>query len=68
MQFTDAVLGDADTWGGPMNGVDLVEESGADPVKEYRMSPDLWAMLIILGAIGGLWFLGGIVFRKVNIF
>lgn len=61
---------DPDTWGGPMGGVDLVTEAGVQVGNakwHARMTSDLWSVVIILGALAGLWFLGGIVFRNVNI-
>lgn len=66
----ESMFGDADGWGGPLGGVDLVGEAGVqvgDARWHARMTSDLWSVVIILGALAGLWFLGGIVFRNVNI-
>jgi len=65
-----AMYGDADGWGGPDNGVDLVGQAGVQVGSakwHANMTTDLWSVIIIVGALAGLWILGGIVFRNVNI-
>lgn len=66
-----AMFGDADSWGGPGNGVDIAGEAGMNvgPVAWHaRISTDLWTLIIMLLALGALWVLGGVVFRKINLF
>jgi len=64
--------GDSDTWGGgPMNGVDLQAQAGIDIGNSSwhsRITIDFWTLIIILGALTVLWVMGGVVFRRVNIF
>ena len=62
---------DSDSWGGPMNGVDMVAQAGVEAGGNSwhsRITIDLWSLIIILGALAVLWVLGGVVFRRVNIF
>lgn len=70
--YTDAMFaGDSDTWGGPMNGVDMTAQAGVDIGKSSwhtRMTVDLWTLIIIFGALTVLWVMGAVVFRRVNIF
>jgi hypothetical protein len=56
--------GNADTWGGPMNGVDLESHIGnVIPIRKHRVSEDGYMAIIILGALVALWVLGGIAFK-----
>lgn len=68
----EMMYGDADSWGGgPMNGIDLQAEAGMQvgPVAWHaNISSDVWTLIIMLGSLGLLWVLGGVVFRKINIF
>lgn len=72
MSMNDMFAADSDTWGGsPMDGVDLVAQAGVQAGGNSwhsRLSVDLWSMIVILGALAVLWILGGVVFRRVNIF
>jgi hypothetical protein len=64
------MVGDSDSWGGPLNGVDLEAQAGVSvggSSWHTRMTVDLWAMIIIIGAVVALWVLGGVVFRRVNV-
>lgn len=64
------MVGDADTWGGPMDGVDIDAQMGIDVGGSHwhsRMTIDLWTLIIILGSLALLWLLGGVVFRRVNV-
>lgn len=69
--FDSMMYGDASSWqGAPDNGVDLVTEAGVQVGSakwHARMTSDLWSVIIILGAILGLWVLGGVVFKSVTI-
>jgi len=66
----DMFYGDPDGWGGPSDGIDLVGQAGVQVGSakwHANMTTDLWSVIIILGALAGLWILGGVVFRNVNI-
>ena len=68
---TQTFATDSDSWGGPMNGIDMTAQAGVDiggNSWHSRLSIDLWCLLIILGSLMALWVLGGVVFRRVNIF
>ena len=61
--------GDADSWGGPDNGIDVAShmgDVGANLGKKQRVSEDGWLAIYILGALAILWLLGGVGFRKVR--
>jgi hypothetical protein len=70
--YTDAMFaGDSDTWGGPMNGVDMTAQAGVDiggSSWHSRITIDLWTLIIIFAALSALWVMGAVVFRRVNIF
>jgi hypothetical protein len=71
-EYTDASqYAGASSWqGAPMDGVDLVAEGGVQVGSgkwHARMTTDLWSVVLILGAIAGLWILGGFVFKNVTI-
>ena len=71
MTSADYFSSDADTWGGPMNGVDLEAQAGisaGNSSLSSRISVDLWTLIIIVGALALLWLMGGVIFRRVNIF
>lgn len=56
--------GDSDSWGGPDNGVDLMEHINGAPVKSSGVSEDAYLALTIIGALVVLWLLGGLVFKN----
>lgn len=67
--YDEMLVGDSDSWGGPMNGVDLDMQAGValgNNRWHSRMTVDLWSLIIIFGALLTLWVLGGVVFRRVN--
>lgn len=69
-QMNAMFAGDSDSWGGPMNGVDLTAEAGVSiggSRWHSRMTIDLWTVVIVLGALALLWLLGGVVFKRINI-
>lgn len=69
--YNETFASDSDSWGGPMNGVDMVAQAGVQAGNNSwhsRITIDLWSLIIIVGALAGLWILGGVVFRRVNIF
>jgi len=69
--YDQGFAADSDTWGGPLNGVDMVAQAGLDVGNSSwhsRLSIDSWTLMIILGALAVLWLMGGVVFRRVNIF
>ena len=66
----EMLVGDSDSWGGPMNGVDLEASAGVSlggNKWHTRMTVDLWSLIIIVGSLALLWVLGGVVFRRVNV-
>jgi hypothetical protein len=64
----DIGYGEADSWGGPENGVDIQAGLGGVEAKaSARISQDTYTFLVIAGALVVLWTLGGTVFRKVRI-
>lgn len=68
-QMDELDYGDSDSWGGPMGGVDINAQAGIEVGSgkwHARMTTDLWSVLLILGALAGLWFLGGVVFKSVR--
>lgn len=63
-------VGDADSWGGPNDGVDLEASAGigvGGSSWHTRMTINLWQFILIIGALALLWALGGVVFRRINI-
>lgn len=67
---TEADLVGSANWGGPLNGTDIEAGVGASIGGRgigANLSVNVWSAIIILGALGLLWFFGGVVFRKVNI-
>jgi len=64
-------VGDSDSWGGPMSGVDLTAQAGVEAGGSSwhtRITVDLWTLIIIFAALAALWVMGAVVFRRVNIF
>lgn len=61
-------FGEADSWGGPMDGIDVIEHVGSSlaPSKTSRVSEDTYMFFIIVGALACLWLLGG-VFRSARL-
>lgn len=67
----EAMFGDPSSWDGPQNGVDVSAEAGMNvgPVKWHaQISTDTWTLIIMLASLAALWVLGGVVFRKINLF
>jgi hypothetical protein len=63
--------GDSDSWGGPMNGVDMTAQAGVDvggSSWHSRLTVDSWTLIVILASLAVLWLMGAVVFRRVNIF
>lgn len=56
--------GNADSWGGPDNGIDLMNHIDGTPSKQRGVSEDAYLALTIIGALTLLWLLGGIVFKN----
>lgn len=57
-------------WGGPLNGTDIEAGVGASIGGRgfgANLSVDVWSAIIILGALALLWFMGGVVFKKINL-
>lgn len=64
----DVGYGDADSWGGPVNGVDVMEHiAGVKRAKHADMSVDTYMFIIIMVALGILWLLGGVVFKSARL-
>ena len=59
---SNVAYGNQDAWAGPLNGIDVEEHisGAADAVKK-------WTAVLILIALGLLWFLGGFVFKSARI-
>lgn len=62
---------DSDSWGGPLNSVDLVDgSSGGSPLAfkwHARLSVETWTAIVMIAALVGLWVIGGTLARKVNV-
>lgn len=58
--------GEADSWGGPADGVDLVEQAAGELVGGDDYSGDRWLFVIIIGSLAILWILGAGVFRSAR--
>lgn len=61
--------GDADSWGGPANGIDVMEHISADAKhgKSANIASDTYMFIVIIGALGVLWLLGGVVFKNARL-
>lgn len=60
--------GDADSWGGPQDGIDILQGIGEVRAKpSARISQNTYIFLIMLGALVALWLMGGVFFRNVRI-
>lgn len=62
--------GDADSWGGPANGIDVVGHISDDFKKASRggnMSSDFYMFVVIMVAVAILWLLGGVVFKSARL-
>lgn len=60
--------GDADGWGGPDDGVDVLNHIGVDSQgKTYKVPSDVYMFLMVIGALAVLWFLGGVVFKNARL-
>lgn len=60
--------GEADSWGGPMDGVDVVQHLGSSVQMKptSRVSEDTYMFFMIIGALALLWVLGG-AFRSARL-
>lgn len=60
----------SDTWGGPLNGVDVTDHQGTGAVStswHANLSVDTYVFLLIMGALAMLWLLGGVVFKNARL-
>lgn len=68
--YTNAMFaGDSDSWGGPLNGVDVSANAGVSVGNSSwhsRVTVDLWCLIVIFGSLALLWVMGGVIFRRVN--
>lgn len=60
--------GDADAWGGPQNGIDVMNHIGdVGTPKSYKVPSDVYMFLMIVGAVVTLWLLGGVFFKNARL-
>jgi hypothetical protein len=60
--------GSPDAWGGPMNGVDVLNHlPGVTQTSTSRVPEDTYMFLIIIGALATLWLLGGVAFKHARL-
>jgi hypothetical protein len=65
-----AGYGDADSWGGPVNGIDVVGHISDDFKKASKggsVSSDTYMFIIVMAAVAALWLLGGVVFKSARL-
>lgn len=68
--ITSEMVGNPAGWNGPLDGSDIEAGVGVNVGGRgfgANLSVDVWSAIIILGALALLWFMGGVVFRKINI-
>lgn len=59
--------GDADSWGGPADGVDIMAGIGDAKVKRSAKIPsDTYMFMVVIVALAILWALGGIAFKTAR--
>lgn len=59
--------GDADSWGGPADGIDIEQGIGDVSKKRSAKVPsDTYMFLVVAGALGILWLLGGVAFKSAR--
>lgn len=63
----DIGYGDPDSWGGPMDGVDVEQSLGASLEVSSRLPQDTWQFVFMIAAIIGLWVMGGLLFKSVRL-
>lgn len=60
--------GTVEGWqGAPMDGVDVLDHALVSTPWHAKIPSDTYLFLVIIGALGVLWLLGGVAFRSVNI-
>lgn len=61
----------SDTWGGPMNGVDVTAHDGnaraVNTAWHANLSVDTYLFLLMMGALALLWLLGGVAFKNARL-
>lgn len=65
----DIGYGDADSWGGPVNGIDVLNHVSSD-AKHGRtadISSDAYMFGVIMFCLGLLWLLGAVVFKNARL-
>lgn len=59
--------GDADSWGGPADGIDIQEGIGNVKQKvSARIASDHYLFMVIFVSLGILWLLGGVAFKSAR--
>lgn len=64
------VVDGSDSWGGPMNGIDVVRHEGSPTLSTSwhgRIGVDAYLFLVIMGALAALWLLGGVLFKNATL-
>jgi hypothetical protein len=59
--------GDADSWGGPVDGIDI--QQGIGDVKQKlsaRIASDHYLFMVIAVSLVALWLLGGVAFKSAR--
>lgn len=61
--------GDADSWGGPANGIDVLNHISSDAKhgRTANVASDTYMFMVIIGSLALLWFLGGVVFKNARL-
>lgn len=65
----DIGYGDAESWGGPANGVDVLDHISGDTRhgRTANVSSDTYMAIVILTALALLWLLGGVIFKNARL-
>jgi hypothetical protein len=59
--------GDADSWGGPADGIDVQQGIGnVEQKRSAKVPSDTYMFLVVVGALGVLWLLGGVAFKSAR--
>lgn len=66
---TASGYGDADSWGGPADGIDVLNHIASDAKhgKSANVGSDTYMFIVILSALGLLWLLGGVIFKNARL-
>ena len=69
LPYDDVMYGDAESWGGPQDGVDILQgiEGTATKKKSAAIAKDTYTFIIIVIALALLWVMGGTIFRNARI-